>query len=321
MTAPVVSVILPTFNRLAYLRPAVDSVLAQTLTDWELIIADDGSDAQTLEYLRSLQDPPRIRVLELPHSGNPSAVRNAALRMATGEYVAFLDSDDVWMPTKLQRQLESLRQHPDCPWGYTGYIRIDASGQVRSYPRTHARVPHKGAIFKELLEFEADVPTPAVLVERRIVERLGGFDEQQWVHEDYDLWLRIALEHPIDLIDEPLIALRTHEEHYSGTDRSNDLRLPSRYRQTCKMYGIVRDPQLRRFVSRLRSSTAVELANFYADFDRLAAARILLRGLVQSGPGQLHWRGWLWAAAKTLAPRSLLNAYRRNRVRGDSVRA
>jgi len=321
MTAPLVSVVLPTFNRLTFLRPAVDSVLAQTLTDWELIIADDGSDAPTREYLRSVQDPPRIRLLELPHSGNPSAVRNAALRMATGEYVAFLDSDDVWMPTKLQRQVESLRQHPDCPWGYTGYIRIDASGQVRNYPGVRERVPYRGPIFKELLEFEADVPTAAVLVERRVVERLGGFDEQQWVHEDCDLWLRIALEHPIDLIDEPLIALRSHEEHYSGTDQSNDLRLPSRYRQVCKMYGIVRDPQLRRLVSRLRSRTAVELANFYADFNRIAAARTLLQGLHQSGPRLLLGKGWLWAVAKTLAPRSLLNAYRRNRVGGHSVGA
>ena len=92
---PAVSIIFPTYDRLRYLRPAIDSVLAQTFTDWELIIADDGSEEETRSYLRSLGDR-RMRTLWLPHSGNPARVRNAALRMTTGALVAFLDSDDLW---------------------------------------------------------------------------------------------------------------------------------------------------------------------------------------------------------------------------------
>src|SRR2546423_477819 len=97
---PVVSIILPTFNRLKFLRPAVDSVFAQTFTDWELIIADDGSDAETSTYLATVDNPPRTRVLWRSHTGIPAAVRNAALREAAGTYVAFLDSDDLWVPQK-----------------------------------------------------------------------------------------------------------------------------------------------------------------------------------------------------------------------------
>ena len=91
---PLVSVIVPTFNRLLYLRPAVASVFAQTLVDWELIIADDGSDEHTRAYLSALQSEPRVSIIWLPHCGNPAAVRNRALRQARGEYLAFLDSDD-----------------------------------------------------------------------------------------------------------------------------------------------------------------------------------------------------------------------------------
>jgi len=119
MTTPTVSIVLPTFNRLPYLRAAVDSVFAQSFQDWELIIADDGSDAETSAYLQTVAGMPRVKLLCLPHTGNPPAVRNAALREAHAEYVAFLDSDDIWLPRKLESQLASLRCRPTRKWSYT----------------------------------------------------------------------------------------------------------------------------------------------------------------------------------------------------------
>src|SRR5690242_3143691 len=98
--APSVTVILPTYNRCGYAREAVASVLAQDFDDWELIIADDGSDRETRAFLDGLSDP-RIVVILLPHSGRPSRVRNAAIARARGRYLAFLDSDDCWERTKL----------------------------------------------------------------------------------------------------------------------------------------------------------------------------------------------------------------------------
>src|SRR3974390_151623 len=132
MTIPKVSIVLPTFNRLKYLRLAVDSVFAQTFTDWELIVADDGSAADTAAYLAVLADPPRVTVLSLPHSGNPGTARNAACHAAQGEYIAFLDSDDVWMPQKLALQLASLQTHPERGWSDTAFALIDESGQLLS---------------------------------------------------------------------------------------------------------------------------------------------------------------------------------------------
>src|SRR5579862_7797428 len=124
----VVSVIVPTFNRLEYLRPALESVFAQTLTDWELLIADDGSSSPTREYLQSLIEPGRVSVAFFEHTGNPSKLRNAALRDARGEYVAFLDSDDLWLPRKLEIQIGSLRRHPIRGWSHTKFVLVDAQG-------------------------------------------------------------------------------------------------------------------------------------------------------------------------------------------------
>src|SRR5229473_5509224 len=134
MTAPAISIILPTFNRLKYLRLTVDSVFAQTFVDWELLVADDGSDEETRAYLKGLESLPRVKLIWLSHSGNPSAVRNAALREARGDYIAFLDSDDMWMPTKLERQIDALRVSSDRRWIYTGYVRIGDAGETKTLP-------------------------------------------------------------------------------------------------------------------------------------------------------------------------------------------
>src|SRR6188472_4452458 len=127
MAYPLASVILPAYNRLTHLRTAIASVRAQTLTDWELIIADDGSDGETRAFLRELSEK-RIRVLSLEHSGNPSVVRNAAIRAASGKFLAFLDSDDLWLPHKLERQLVLMRATPARRWSYTQVRRIDDEG-------------------------------------------------------------------------------------------------------------------------------------------------------------------------------------------------
>ena len=240
-TTPSVSVILPTFNRLKYLRFAVGSVFAQTLADWELIIADDGSDGETRAYLSALQSEPRVRVIWLPHCGNPAAVRNCALRQARGEYLAFLDSDDEWLPTKLERQIGALRVCTGRRWSYTGAITIDASGEP--YAPAATPRPHRGAILELLLMHEVSIWTPAVVADRRLVAEVGGFDEQLLLFEDCDLWLRLACRSEIDLIDEPLTRVRrSHDQHY-GEAGHGDGMLASRHRALEKVRCLVTDPQ------------------------------------------------------------------------------
>ena len=122
---PLVSVVLPAFDRLSCLRQAVDSVFRQTWRQWELVISDDGSGPDTRAFLASLRDP-RVHVVWLPHSGNPGRARNAALAAARGSHVAFLDSDDLWEPDKLAAQLDGLRASPGRRWCYTAVAYMDA---------------------------------------------------------------------------------------------------------------------------------------------------------------------------------------------------
>jgi glycosyltransferase involved in cell wall biosynthesis len=233
MAAALVSVVLPTFNRLRFLRPTVESLYAQTLSDWELIVADDGSDQETREYLRSLSKHPRVSVVWLAHTGKPAIVRNAAVRRAGGEYVAFLDSDDLWAPTKLERQVEMLRARADCRWCYTGFLRVDARGNV--LPEEARRpwwVPYEGDIFEQVVTARAAIRTPSVLATRELIAQAGGFDEAMLSAEDYDLWLRLALHSEAAIVDEPLVHVRYHDENhtrewesaYVGRDRSLHLR-------------------------------------------------------------------------------------------------
>src|SRR5277367_1483554 len=185
---PTVTVIIPTFNRLQFLRQTVESVFAQSYGDWELIVADDGSQDETRAYLSDLAARPRVKALWLPHTGNPGAVRNVALREARGDYIAFLDSDDLWMPSKLELQLAALHARPSRQWSYTAFLQIDQAG-AQIYPEISSRqVCPEGKVFEHLLTSKAAIAMPTMIVSRRLLELAGGFDERLLQQEDYHLW-------------------------------------------------------------------------------------------------------------------------------------
>ena len=305
---PVVSVILPTFNRLQYLRCAVDSVLAQTLTEWELIIADDGSDEATVDYLRRLQSLTRIKVIWLSHCGNPSAVRNAALREARGEYIAFLDSDDLWMPTKLARQVAVLQAGGACRWVYTGYAQVDESGRRTIHRGARQWTPHRGAIFEPLLRLEAAVATATVLVDRHLLAKVGAFDEELLMFEHYDLWMRLCAESDIELIDEPLTHLRTHDNHYS---QPGIPMLVGRRLLLEKALGRTGEPRLRKMIAQLHRESSLQLANLQSNTDRRAALQTLAADCPASLARFSWWSGVLRLLVKMSVPRSLLARYRK----------
>ncbi len=316
-SAPSVSVILPTFNRLNYLRCAVASVFAQTLPDWELVIADDGSEGETRAYLRGLQSEPRVSVIWLAHSGNPAAVRNCAMRHAHGDYLAFLDSDDEWLPSKLERQIGALRGCTTRRWSYTAGITIDANGE----PRDQAAIPrpHRGAILESLLLHQVSIWTPTVIAERRLVLEVGGFDQQLLLFEDYDLWMRLACRSEMEFIDEPLARIRRfHDQHHGEADHGDAMRA-GRHRALEKVRRLATDPRVRPLVERLFAHSTLDRACVRADTDRLAAVMILLRGCATSGRYIDWWTGVARLMLKLAAPRGLLVVYRRSRVRRRSV--
>jgi len=198
MPRPLISIIIPTRNRAALLPAAIDSVLSQTLQDFELIVVDDGSTDTTKEIVRDYGS--RITCLRIEPSG-PSAARNRGIASARADLIAFLDSDDRWLPRKLERQIEHHLSHDAVMISQTREVWI------RNGVRVNARAKHRmcsGWIYEQCLPLCIVSPS-SVMIHRRVFEHVGLFDESMPACEDYDLWLRIAPRYPIHLIDEELI--------------------------------------------------------------------------------------------------------------------
>jgi glycosyltransferase involved in cell wall biosynthesis len=310
--APVVSVFMPTFNRPQFLAPAVESLFAQTFPHWELIVADDGSGAATRNYLQGLHAPPRVSVIWLPHSGRPAVARNAALRTARGEYVAFLDSDDLWLPQKLERQIDSLRRHPQRKWSYTAFTVVDAGGEPKTVTSDRTRSIVSGWIIEKMLNDETVIALPSVVVVRNLLEQLGTFDEQLVMCEDDELWLRLALHSEIDGIDQPLTLIRRHEQH-TGDDVTAWRDRRRVFEKALRSSGDVR---VRSILRRLRAEMSAGLARSQAAGAMPLSA---LGTLLASAPYSWRHRRWWAGAAQTLlralAPTALRSRARRHRSR------
>jgi glycosyltransferase involved in cell wall biosynthesis len=301
-SAPTVSVILPVFNRLVYLRAAVASVFDQTFKDWELIVADDGSDEVTKGYLRELDRLPRVQVLWLAHSGNPASVRNAALRVATGEFVAFLDSDDEWLASKLATQLEVLREQPENLWCCSPIVHIDAEGKVLPRKSHTRRTVRRSVAFEGIARWEAAIALPTVIVQRQLVERVGGFDERKLLHEDYDLWLKLARESKVSVAGSALTRVRHHDDHYSKTGEPE---LRDWIEFFANWQHLLAEPGLKRVVERQGARCSAMLARYYASKgDRASVFRTITRsGRYWSCPE--WWFGNAIALARLVVPASL----------------
>jgi glycosyltransferase involved in cell wall biosynthesis len=213
---PAVSVIIPTYNRVAMVREAIESVLAQSYADRELIVVDDGSTDETEAAIASLI--PQLTYVYQEHRG-VSAARNRGASLARGKYLAFLDSDDLWLKDKLQRQMRFMESHPEARICYTDEIWIRRG--VRVNPMKKHR-KYSGMIFPHCLPLCIISPSSALFA-RGLFEEAGMFDEALAVCEDYDLWLRIAARQPIYLVDEPLIVKRGgHADQLSRSRTGQD---------------------------------------------------------------------------------------------------
>ena len=298
----IVSVVLPTFNRLKFLQPAIESVYAQTYADWELMIADDGSDLETRQYLQSVASDPRVTVVWLSHSGKPSVVRNAALLGATGKYVAFLDSDDLWAPRKLERQIETLRTRVSCHWSYTAFLQVDGSGNPLPEEAQRPWVPYEGDIFEQVVTGRASLRTPSVLATRQLLAQAGGFDEGLLSGEDYDLWLRLALYSEVAVVDEPLVYVRRHPDSHTSDWQSAFIGRDSSLNRRQQLV----DAGRRSLLREQRMRNALKLAATHAE---LGAQGRMLRALWESFAYSWTYPRWWLSGLKTV----LIRRYARRR--------
>lgn len=216
-----VSVVIPAYNREASIGAAASSVLRQTHGDLEVIIVDDCSSDGT--YARALAiDDPRIRVLRHDSNRGVSAARNTGLRAAAGRYVAFQDSDDEWLPTKLEKQLALLNEDHAAIAAYCGMIIIHdseaGSRTVTSYVPRRDLTCVDGHIRAALLQ-TSFISTQTLIVRRTALEQSGGFDETLNALVDWDLVLRLSAMGPIRLVDEPLVLQRFSPNSITLSDK------------------------------------------------------------------------------------------------------
>lgn len=248
MSKPAVSVIIPAHNRIDYLSQALDSVAAQTFTDFEVIVVDDGSKEPVTQHAAA--HPVAPRVVRQDRQG-PAAARNRGIFEARADLIAFLDSDDLWLPTKLERYIEALRSQSECSIFHGPMLPIDSVGRTvtgRTKPRAG------GWITRKLFE-SCFVDVPSVVCRKVLLEKAGGFDASLPVCEDYDLWLRLSVTEPFGLIDEPLAKRRLHDHRLSKTSMSRNLAVKAsmlhRFYQQHRDDGLLDDEEARTRLARV----------------------------------------------------------------------
>ena len=221
MKQPLVSVILPTYNRAWALKTAIDSVLFQNYPNIELIVIDDGSRDNTEELLKGYKN--QIRVLTQENAG-VSAARNCGIEKSKGEFIALLDSDDSWDRRKISCQMDFFMANPEALICQTQEVWI------RNHKRVNPKIKHKkpsGMIFEQSLNLCLVSPS-AVMMKREIFEQKGYFNEKFLVCEDYDLWLRISSTIPVFLIDKPYtIKNGGHKDQLSNLHSQDKFRIRS----------------------------------------------------------------------------------------------
>lgn len=225
---PEVSVIIPTFNYGRFLEQAIQSVLGQTFQDFELIVVDDGSTDDTREVLARFESDRRVRCLFQANRGD-AAARNTGILNAGGRYVAFLDSDDYWMPEKLERQLGIMRSDPTaCAVHSAVYIdHVDGAQRQVSRHILRRRPLRENSVYEQLLyEQVITGSNSSVLLTRGVLNEVRLYDEGLKGCCDIDLWQRIARDHEFHYVDLPLTCLRKHASNSSG-----DLSLMSEYQE------------------------------------------------------------------------------------------
>lgn len=185
---PKVSIVIPTYNRVAYLRWAIESAIAQTFTDHEIIVVDNGSTDETYQLVHSLDDP-RIRYVYQENRG-PAGARNTGVRHAKGEYIAFLDDDDYFLPEKLAWQVPALDQQPDnVAFIASGHLIVDASGHTLSEEEPWEVYPDLN--LQVWLE-ACPVIVNSILIRKSWYEKIGYSDENLALSDDWDMWIRMS---------------------------------------------------------------------------------------------------------------------------------
>ncbi len=202
--SPLVSVIIPVYNRFEMAKEAVSSVIGQTYQKLEVIIVDDGSMDMTSTLAIYFGDDSRVKYLKINHNGMPGFVRNKGVEISSGKYLAFLDSDDLWVDSKLEKQISFLEKNSAYKVVHTREAWVRNGKIISQSGFNHKRI---GNIFSDAL-VKCILGPSTIMLEADLYKKLGGFRDDLEIAEDYELWLRLTDTNSIGYIDEPLITKR-----------------------------------------------------------------------------------------------------------------
>ncbi|HYP40423.1 MAG TPA: glycosyltransferase family A protein [Chloroflexia bacterium] len=280
-----ISVVIPTYNRADLLRAALESMLAQSVLPREVVVVDDGSTDHTAEVVGEIADRAagRIKVIFLqgPHLNRRGDARNRGAAATTTPLVAFLDSDDLWKPQRIERQLQALEKAPEAGFAFCNVQRFDEAGLIGG-PCLAPSLDFNGEILGDILEDPRAVPSTLV-VRRNTFEQVGRFREMR-INEDYELTLRLALHSQASYVPEVLVMMR---EHSGSTSRAlREIPLLD-YIQVVGEF-LLKHPQLPR-QTRARGRRAIanahfKLARLYKEYGDKAAARRHIKAFVKLRP-------------------------------------
>lgn len=193
-----ISVVIPTYNRRPLIGRAIQSVINQTYKLEEIIVVDDGSNDGSREYIE--KNFPSVQYIGQSNQG-VSTARNSGLRMASSDWIAFLDSDDEWFPDKIEKQVSRLKKYPEFKFCHSNEIWIRNNSEIK---QNKTQQKFEGYIFEHCLD-KCRISPSTVLIHKSILDSVGYFDESLFVCEDYEFWLRITAIYPVLLIKKPLI--------------------------------------------------------------------------------------------------------------------
>lgn len=232
-----ISVVLPTYNREEKLRDSIQSVLEQTYKELELVVVDDGSTDGTQEMIHTIKDD-RLRFIKLNENKGVSNARNEGVNQSESDWIAFQDSDDIWRPEKLERQIDYWEKHRDCSLIYSAYLYHGADGINRKVPGDMLQGELEGDIFPWLLERNS-IGTPTVLVKKDAFLMCGGFDIDFRSLEDWDFTIRFSKKNRIAYLPEVLVDAGASEGGISSATGAY-------YESRCRMIGKYKQELLER---------------------------------------------------------------------------
>ncbi len=301
---------MPCFNAAAHIRRGVSSALAQTMADIELIVVNDGSTDESLRILKTIEDDSRLRIINQLNRG-VSAARNRGIREARGDYIAFLDADDTWHPTCLEKLYFALKSCPTAALSYCGWQNLGLPG---GKGKPYIPPDYEGPAKIETLLWTCPWPIHAVLTRRGLILEAGGFDESLSNAEDYQLWLTIASQYEITRVPEVLAFYHFHEGPQATKNKAKAARdnwlVKKEFLRTCpELADHLGQSRIRQLVHGMLLKHGYEC---YWARD-LGSARRIFRLVMSTGYGTLSdWKYMLPALLPLSLHRNLICLLERN---------